>query len=298
MPRKNRNKSITKVYHVMMRGINKQDIFLDKQDFNKIIKEIKRTKERYGYQIYAYAFMNDHIHLIIFDKNENISIAIQSLNISYSIYFNKKYERTGHLFENRFKSKIVEDESYLRSLVRYIHKNPENASIEPYKWTSYKEYIGRHNIINNQVVLKLFGNTKKQALTNIIKFHENYNKINDYTKGYEFINKVTDEEAIEIIKNITNEQNLIKIQNYNRTERDKTILKILEIEGIKKIQISRIIGISVKTINRIENVHKRDRCPEKKRPQMGLKRDKRRNKWLKLKQFLYVMVVDMSLQNG
>lgn len=133
MARAPRKKSYTKVYHMIIRGINKQDIFLDKQDFLKFIKEVERTKEKYQYEIYAYALMNDHVHFVIYDKNENVSIAIQSLNVSYSSYFNKKYERTGHLFENRFKSKTVDSSEYLKSVVRYIHKNPENAGLKPYE---------------------------------------------------------------------------------------------------------------------------------------------------------------------
>ena len=90
MPRCARIKTNTKVYHVIIRGINKQDIFLDKQDFLKYIKEIKNTKDKYDYEIYAYALMNDHVHFIIFDKNENISTVIQSLNVRYTFYFNSK----------------------------------------------------------------------------------------------------------------------------------------------------------------------------------------------------------------
>ena len=110
MPRCNRTKAITKVYHVIIRGINKQDIFLEKEDFFKFIQEIKNTKEKYKYQIYAYSFMNDHVHFVIYDENENMSTAIQSLNVRYSSYYNRKYERYGHLFENRYKSKTVESE--------------------------------------------------------------------------------------------------------------------------------------------------------------------------------------------
>ena len=77
-----------------------------------------------------------------------MSIAIQSLNVSYSSYFNKKYERTGHLFENRFKSKVVDSTEYLKSVVRYIHKNPENAGLKSYEWTSYYEYIYKYKLIN------------------------------------------------------------------------------------------------------------------------------------------------------
>ena len=119
MPRMERIKSKTKVYHVVDRGINKQNIFLDQQDLKKYREEVKKTKEKYNYEILAYAFMNNHVHFVIYDKNDNMSTAIQSLNVRYSIYFNKKYDRIGHLFENRFKSRVIENEKYLRTVSVY-----------------------------------------------------------------------------------------------------------------------------------------------------------------------------------
>lgn len=267
MPRENRKTSISKVYHVIIRGINKQDILLDKQDFLKFIEEVERTKEKYKYEIYSYALMNDHVHFVIYDKNENMSIAIQSLNISYSIYFNKKYERTGHLFENRFKSKVVESEEYLKSLVRYIHKNPENAGLKKYEWTSYYEYLYKEKLINRNIVLNIFGEDYYSAINNFKYFHQNYSKYQDYDKGYELLNRITDEEAIEMIKYVTKEENLLKIQQYSKKDKEKAIMKIIKIEGITKVQIARIIGISTKTICKLEKrVPKRDTFPIKKRP--------------------------------
>ena len=251
MPRYKRTKAFTKVYHVIIRGINKQDIFLDKRDFYKFIQEIKNTKEKYKYQIYSYSLMNDHVHLVIYDENENMSTVVQSLNIRYSSYFNKKYERSGHLFENRFKSKIVENESYLKILVRYIHKNPESAGLEPYIWTSYYEYLYKPNLINPNIVLNTFGDNKKQAVENFKEFHINYYKFQDFNRDFELKNKITDEEAVDIIKNILKEDNLLKIQNYEKQKKYDSIKQILQIEGIRKKQISRITGISRSTIERI-----------------------------------------------
>lgn len=252
MPRLKREISISKVYHVIIRGINMQDIFLDKQDFLKFIKEVERTKEKYKYEIYAYSLMTNHVHFVIYDKNENMSIAMQSLNVSYSLYFNKKYERTGHLFENRFKSKAVESEEYLKSLVRYIHKNPENAGLKKYEWTSYYEYLYKEKLINKEIVLKTFGENESNAINNFKYFHQNYSKYQDYDKGYELLTRITDEEAIEMIKSIIVEENLLKIQKYDKEEKEKAVMKILKIEGITKEQMSRIIGISRKTIRNIE----------------------------------------------
>ena len=128
----------------MLRGINKQEIFFDSQDYLKFKKELNETKEFFSYKLYSYVLMPNHIHLEIKDENDKLAKIMQSLQLRYSSYFNKKYERTGHLFENRFKSKTVEGEIYKLNLVRYIHQNPVKAgisNIDKYNWSSYNEYL-------------------------------------------------------------------------------------------------------------------------------------------------------------
>ena len=96
----------TKVYHVILRGIDRQDIFLDEQDKKKWIKELINTKVQFNYDLYCYCLMNNHVHMVLYDKNMQLSKIIQSLAIRYATYFNKKYERVGHLFQNRFLKSI------------------------------------------------------------------------------------------------------------------------------------------------------------------------------------------------
>ena len=249
IPRAPRKKSITNVYHVIIRGINRQEIFLDKQDFRKFLKEIKRTKEVYKYELYAYVLMPNHVHFVLHDKNNNMSLAMKSLTVSYSYYFNKKYERVGHLFENRFKSSCIEDEVYLKNVLRYIHKNPENAGIrENYPWNSYYEYIlDKKFLADREFIMNIFHNDIK----NFKFFHDNYNKNQDITKNYELINKINDDEAIEIMKEIAQEENLMKIQNYEINKKREVIEKFIKIEGITKVQIARILGIGRTTIHRL-----------------------------------------------
>ena len=186
MPRKARQKSSTKVYHVILRGNAKQDIFLENYDYYKFIKEIKRTKGKYQYELYTYCLMTNHVHLVLYDKMDQLSKLLQSLMISYSSYWNKKTERVGHLFQNRFLSKNVETESYLKTVCRYIHQNPEKsemAKTKEYQWSSYQEYIGKEKIIESGQVLKLFGGNRKEAIDNFIAFHKiNQNKIEDFVE--------------------------------------------------------------------------------------------------------------------
>ncbi len=248
MPRIPRKKSYTNVYHIIIRGINRQDIFLDKHDYRKMLKEIINTKEKYKYEIYAFVLMPNHVHFVINDKNNNVSTAMQSLSVRYSNYFNKKYERVGHVFENRFKSHVVEDESYLKNVVRYIHKNPENAGItSEYPWNSYYEYIFKPKIIDAEFVMQLFSNN----IEDFKYFHQNYNKNSELENCYEMIKKIDDNEAIAQMKEILQENNLMNVQNYETNKKRKAINKVIKIEGIKKVQIARILGINRKTIEKI-----------------------------------------------
>ncbi len=94
MPRIYRKLGFTKVYHIIIRGIDKNDIFYESKDYEQFLKILKETKEKYQYDVYAYCLMNNHVHLVIFDKEDEISKIMQIIEIRYSSYFNKKYERT------------------------------------------------------------------------------------------------------------------------------------------------------------------------------------------------------------
>lgn len=270
MPRTAREMSATKVYHVILRGNAKQDIFFDKQDYKKFMKEISRTKEKYQYEIYAYCIMTNHIHLVIYDKKDNLSKILQSITISYSSYFNIRYERVGHLFQNRFLSKKIETSEYLKSVCRYIHQNPVKskiATIEKYEWSSYLEYINKEKIINKQQVLQLFNNDESEAIKNFILFHENNmqkNELKDFME-YEMIEKLSDEQARKYIIQILELENINELKDFSIEKRNKYLQKLKEISGISNLQIARITGFSRKMIDTAINSErrkgKREMCP-------------------------------------
>lgn len=253
MPRVARKKSHTKVYHVILRGNDRKDIFFDDQDYAKFINEIINTKEKYKYEIYAYCLMTNHVHIVIYDKDDKISKIMQSLEIAYSSYFSKKYEKVGHLFQNRFLSKEVETREYLMSVCRYIHQNPVKAKISNihYKWSSYKEYINMEKIINCKMLLSLFGNIKQEAIRNFIIYNNvNTEKTSDYIE-FEIVTKLTDEQAKNVIEEILGKEIVNKINEYSTEKRNENIRKLKIIEGISKSQISRILGINRKIVERV-----------------------------------------------
>ena len=254
MPRKSRSKSSTKVYHIILRGNAKQDIFLEEQDYMKFMKELSKTKEKYEYKIYTYCLMPNHIHLVLYDEKDNLSIAIQSLAISYSSYWNKKYERVGHLFQNRFLSKAVETESYLKTLCRYIHQNPSKSGIskmEEYIWSSYQEYAKNiDGMIDKKQIFELFGNDEQEAQSNLIQFHkckERQDNIKDFAE-YEMIDKLSDQQAKKYIEEIFKIENIQEIMQYSVTKRKEYLKRLKGMQGISKTQISRLTGLSKRMI--------------------------------------------------
>ncbi|HDY68392.1 hypothetical protein LCGC14_1616090 [marine sediment metagenome] len=167
-------------YHVTSRGNLRDKIFFDDKDREKFLEILRRTKERYVYVLHSYALMENHYHLFLETPRANVSQIMQNINTSYTVYINKKHKRFGHLFQGRFKGIIVDKETYLIVLSRYIHLNPVRAGIvknpEDYKWTSYRKYIGVYNgkdsIVDAAETLSYFSKTKTAAIKAYREFVE------------------------------------------------------------------------------------------------------------------------------
>ena len=158
MARTQRSKSSTGIYHVMLRGVNKQTIFEQAGDYRKFIgllwQSVAPTDELGKplpprCDIYAYCLMPNHVHLIVQEKHECLSEIVKRIATAYALYFNKKHERCGHLFQDRFRSEPVNDEAYFVTLLRYVHQNPIAGGlcqrVEDYTWSSWGEFIGQGN---------------------------------------------------------------------------------------------------------------------------------------------------------
>jgi REP element-mobilizing transposase RayT len=129
MPRAARDISENGIYHIMLRGSNRQTIFEDYRDIERLIDTVKRYKSVSKYELYAYCFMNNHVHFLMKETEEPVSISIKRISSSYVFWYNKKYERCGHLFQERFKSEVIDSDEYFLTVLRYIHQNPMKAGI-------------------------------------------------------------------------------------------------------------------------------------------------------------------------
>jgi putative transposase len=133
------------LYHVISRGNEKGEIFRSTGDYEKFLSYVGAAREKYGFYLHTYVLMSNHYHLFIELTDCNLSRIMQLLNTSYTVYFNRKYQRSGHLFQGRYKSFIVDTDNYYSELTRYIHLNPVRAGIvdDPvdYTWSSYRDYL-------------------------------------------------------------------------------------------------------------------------------------------------------------
>jgi len=157
-------------YHIMARGNEKKIIFKDRRDYRQFIKDLEIQHIRHKIRVHAYCLMNNHYHLLMETPQANVSKVMQELQTSYAVYYNWRHERVGHLFQGRFKAKLVQTDVYLRQVNRYIHRNPVKARIVKkaanYPWTSYCYFIGRKSPPRWLVVddtLQQFGDISKRS---------------------------------------------------------------------------------------------------------------------------------------
>ncbi len=134
------------IYHVTARGNNKQDIFFREEDADMFLEIVAQAVMRYEIVIHAYCLMINHYHFLIEIPQGNISEPMRYINQVYSQRFNKRYERVGHVFQGRYKSKLVEKEAHLLEVSRYIVNNPVRAgsvkAAGEYTWSSYRQTAG------------------------------------------------------------------------------------------------------------------------------------------------------------
>lgn len=246
MPRTARKKSSTNIYHIVMRGINRQIIFEDEEDCIRFTQTIQRYKEKCGYDIYAYCLMGNHVHILLKVGKEPLEQVMRRICGSYVYWYNQKYQRMGNLFQGRFKSEPVEDQAYFITVLRYIHQNPVKAglvkSVEQYRWSSFNEYVKTPLLVDTEFALELFDKNKEKAITAFIKFN---NEINDNVcLDIKNRHRILDEEAKNIVKKVCKIKNATDLQKFDRITRNRYLKKLKEDYSLSIRQLERITGIN------------------------------------------------------
>jgi len=176
MPRKPRLHLPGGLYHVILRGNNRQAIFYADLDRRRWMRLLGAGIDRYRCRIHAYCWMSNHIHMAVQVSDFHLGRLIKSVASQYARATNKRLNRSGHLFERRYRGKLVDADAYLLQLVRYIHDNPVTAGIvdDParYPWSSHRAYLGyyRPSILTTDWVLGLFDQERSRAVRGYAEF--------------------------------------------------------------------------------------------------------------------------------
>ncbi|WP_416198655.1 MAG: Y1-Tnp domain-containing protein [Sporanaerobacter sp.] len=247
MPRGPREKSESGIYHVMLRGIDKRKIFLSDEDCEKFLDNVEKAMEKSEFTIYGYCLMGNHVHLLIKTGTEDIGDTVKRIAVGYVQYFNIKYGRTGHLFQNRFRSEPVDDDLYFRTVLRYIHQNPVKAGIvkklSDYKWSSYREYfMNKNRLIDTSLAMEYFGG--RETFEKYM-MEENDDECLEYRENIRY----TDDELKEVISSFTD---ISELKNLDKKSRDEILKAIKENTNVSNRQLSRVLGINRNIIDNIK----------------------------------------------
>lgn len=252
MPRVARIKSKSKIYHIIMRGNNRQVLFEENEDCVKFIKTLYRYRNICKYRLYAYCLMDNHLHLLLQEGTDPLENVMRRIGSSFVLWYNKKYDRIGHLFQGRFISEPVEDDVYFLTALRYIFQNPVKAGIvnkiADYTWTNYIDYIEGSNNTDTDFALEIFNADREKA---IISFIEYINKSSDDKCLYMLEKRqLSDEDAIKIIKEHCHINHAIDLQKVDVYKRDLYLKNLKENYGLSIRQIERLTGIGRGVIQR------------------------------------------------
>ena len=244
MPRTARRASRSGYLHIIMRGISRQALFECPGDYRQYLSVLRKYAEETQVTICAYCLMENHIHLLVRDKQNKIALLIKKIGVSYSQYYNKKYDRCGHLFQDRYLSEVIDNESYLFSAFRYILNNPAKAGIYPasaYEWSSCRLYGTADSFVDASPFL--------QRISGMAELKTFISGSDRETECLEYYGKRTDEWARERICQLLDADSGMILQKLPRKERNASLRKLKQ-AGLSIRQIERLTGIGRNIIQR------------------------------------------------
>ncbi len=249
MPRSARQKSESGIYHIILRGTNRQLIFHEDSDRIRYLETLKRYKIERAFMVLGWCLMGNHIHLLLQEGKAEIADIMKRIGVSFVWYYNSKYNTTGHLFQDRYNSEAVESDAYLLTVIRYIHQNPVKAGIvkwpSEWQWSSCLGYYGKDvyppNLLDSNFILNMFSKGRETAIKCFKEYNDAENKdvcLDDTGKI-----RLTDENAREEIKKVISPLDIVEVRGLQKNRRDELLIRVKKIEGITQRQAARILGI-------------------------------------------------------
>lgn len=246
MPRKPRIASESGIYHIILRGINRQCIFEDEEDNVKFSQTLHIYKEISEYSIHAYCLMGNHVHLLMKVGKEPLEQVMRRICGSYVYWYNNKYERIGNLFQDRFKSEPVENDAYFLTVIRYIYQNPVKAGlvkrIEQYKWSNYNDYMSNKKNSDVEFTLDILSNNREEAKKKFVEFISKPNE--SICLDVEEKHRLKDEEARNIIKNLCKVSVATDLKTFDKLTRNAFLKELKETHNMSIKQIERLTGVN------------------------------------------------------
>ena len=248
MPRKARQISRTNIYHIMLRGINRQNIFEDEIDYRLFLRILKDTKEKSGIRIHAYCLMSNHVHLLLETGEEPLGDTLKHITIRYAYWYNQRYQRIGHLFQDRYKSERVETEAYFLTVLRYIIQNPMKAGLESkpglYRWSSYIAYRkGTGSVTDQETALGYFAG--REELLAYLKETNDDQAMDDTEPRY----GISDDQARAVMEEVCQCKSVPDFQRLDKVARLRHV-QAMKKAGVSLRQLALMTGISKSTISR------------------------------------------------
>lgn len=225
MARSARKTNPEATHHIICRSISEIKLFRDDEDKHEYLKRMSKYKRKYRCGILSYCLMDTHVHIHFDPQGCDMSKYMQSLNLSYVLYYNKKYNRRGHLFQDRYKNVVIEDDRYCLVVSAYIHNNPKDITgykdrVQDYPFSSYGIYIGQaddpYQLIDSQSVLSKFHHSPEQAKKLYIEFVSN------------LAHRPADQKLIDQVEDFVQKENYEYRSEryvYNRNIKPETIIK-------------------------------------------------------------------------
>ena len=248
MPRAARLLSESGIYHVMLRGINREKVFRDEEDFRVFLSILAKYKAMSHYELLSYCLMENHVHLLIRPTDETLDKAFKRIGASFVYWYNLKYDRVGHLFQDRFRSEPVDTDAYFLGALRYILLNPVKAGLckspEEYPYSSAKEYLlGQAGITDTGFALNMID---RDAMIAFVHEENQDEYLEDSEKGRA---GVTDSIALARIQEKFGKTMATDRNPASRLKLYSAIRDLVD-GGISIRQLSRLSGIPKSTIEK------------------------------------------------
>lgn len=254
------NESSAGIYHVMIKGMNNEQIYKKEIYKDKILQLIRDIKEEINFSVIAYCVMDNHLHMLVKNIEDNLAVIMRRINIKYAIYYNNCEEKNGYVFQNRFKSVSVSHEMLLRT-IRYIHNKPVKAKISKniydYNWSSVNDYLGESS---NLICEKHISKIKDIFKYNKEKFIEYHNNFDDslYMDTKEEQNRTIEWIIDNTARNLAKEakieiEDIKNIREFSYSFKEELVRRLIKYEFITNNKIGDKCGLSLREVSEIKS---------------------------------------------